>query len=74
MSHFSRLSTKLLLSFSCLGSSIVVWRFVGLIWWVSVVFVLVVFLSNGGLLGCLMGLGGTVVGCVVGCTVGYVVG
>ena len=29
-----------------------------------------VFLNGGGLLGCLMGLGGVVVGCVVGCASG----
>ena len=54
--------------------------FMGLIWWVLVVsgfwlfcldgswffFVLVVFLSGDGLLGCSIDLGGAVIGCVVG--------
>ena len=37
---------------------------------VSLVFVLVVFLNDGGLLGCLRDLGGAVIGCVVGCAMG----
>ena len=41
--------------------------FVGLIWWVSVVFGSMVFLNGSGLLHCSMGLNGAVVGCVVGC-------